>query len=173
MSSLLPMPSQAPPEQQPSTSSPLVDPVIELIRASIAQAVSLNSATLPQSVSRPLTYQPSQVHLISPPQSRRISNRAKCLVFVKILLTYLETTAGNTGLQSDLSQRAKAIVLDCTRRNRMGDQKFIPLKEALELRLRQCVGELHWIRAKQYFDKFCRRKGIVNDEPCGQQTVFV
>jgi hypothetical protein len=43
-----------------------------------------------------------------------------------------------------LHDQAKFIVLYCTKRNRMGDSRCTPLVDALELRLKELVGESHW-----------------------------
>ena len=76
-------------------------------------------------------------------------------MFVKILLTYIERT-NNPALR----RTAKAIVADCTRRNRMGEAAYTPLQQAVERRLRSSLGEVHWARAKQCFDSYVARQNI-------------
>jgi hypothetical protein len=58
-----------------------------------------------------------------------------------------------------LRQHAKAIVSECTRRNRMGDSNYAALQDAVETRLKNIVGETFWNRAKIYTDYYCRQKG--------------
>jgi hypothetical protein len=70
------------------------------------------------------------------------SPRERFLIFIKILFKCLDQ-----GNEPTLQQRAKKIVVECTRRNRLGDPQFSPLMEAVEKRLRRVVGEVHWRRA--------------------------
>ena len=61
------------------------------------------------------------------------------MLFVKILLKCLDRPRGADGGSSDqdaraLKQVAKATILECTRRNRMGDSSYTPLLDALERR---------------------------------------
>jgi hypothetical protein len=72
-----------------------------------------------------------------------LSDRQKFLVFVKVLFKLLEGQSEHSTLQ-----RAKAIVAECTQRNRMGDSRYIPLQDAIRVRLRLVVGESNWTRAK-------------------------
>jgi len=82
---------------------------------------------------------------------RVLSEREKFVVFVKILMKCVDPK---------LRPRAKAVVTECTHRNRMGDSNYTPLQEAVERRLRGSVGELYWAKAKLYFDQYCQRKGL-------------
>jgi hypothetical protein len=84
------------------------------------------------------------------------SDRQLCFLFVKILLKYTERTDDHT-----LRSRAKAVVAECTHRNRLGDTAYMPLQEAVERRLRRSLGEVHWARAKRCFDVYCSRQGIL------------
>jgi hypothetical protein len=82
---------------------------------------------------------------------RQQSNkRARFVVFLSILLERLHESGDFV-----LEDRVKAIVLFCTQRNRMGDSKFMPLVDALELRLVVLVGEADWrvacIETRRYF----------------------
>jgi hypothetical protein len=82
---------------------------------------------------------------------RQQSNkRARFVVFLSILLERLHESGDFI-----LEDRVKAIVLFCTQQNRMGDSKFTPLVDALELRLVVLVGEADWrvacIETRRYF----------------------
>lgn len=57
-----------------------------------------------------------------------------------------------------IRRRAKSIIADCTYRNRMGHPEYMPLQDAIELRLRQLVGEIHWSRAQRCFEAYCAKK---------------
>ena len=81
-------------------------------------------------------------------------NERECFfIFVKILLKLM---ANNPSLRS----RAKAIIGECTKRNRMGDIDYVPLQDAVERRLKGCMGESYWTRAKLFFNAYCERNGI-------------
>jgi len=86
---------------------------------------------------------------------RALTERQQFVIFVKILLKYVERT-NNPQLQ----RTAKAVVAECTRRNRMGDVDYMPLQAAVERQLRVSLGELHWSRAKLCFDTYVARQGI-------------
>jgi hypothetical protein len=91
----------------------------------------------------------------SPPTPCMLSDRQLCFLFVKILLKYTEKTADDR-----LQRRAKAVVADCTHRNRRGEADYVPLPQAVQRRLRRSLGEVHWARAKRCFDVYCSRQGI-------------
>jgi hypothetical protein len=84
---------------------------------------------------------------------RNLTEREQFLIFVKILFKFLDA-------DQNLRQRAKAIVSECTRRNRLGDTEFSPLQEAVERRLRLIVGDIYWTRAILYMDHYCRQRGL-------------
>lgn len=86
---------------------------------------------------------------------RPLTEREKFVVFMKIFLKYLKTSG-----DPNLPIRVKAIVNECTCRHRMGDANYAPLQRAVERRLRRSVGELHWTKAKNCCDRYCRRSGI-------------
>eukprot|EP00522_Entomoneis_paludosa_P012860 CAMPEP_0172443076 /NCGR_PEP_ID=MMETSP1065-20121228/3387_1 /TAXON_ID=265537 /ORGANISM="Amphiprora paludosa, Strain CCMP125" /LENGTH=244 /DNA_ID=CAMNT_0013193169 /DNA_START=186 /DNA_END=920 /DNA_ORIENTATION=+ len=96
-----------------------------------------------------------QQQLPRPPFSNRsnLNEREQFVVFIKILM---KLTNNNPGVKS----RAKAIISECTRRNRMGDLEYSPLQEAVERRLKHGVGELYMARAKLFFNAYCERNGI-------------
>lgn len=62
---------------------------------------------------------------------RSLSHKQKFIVFIKVLLKILERSNDLTMLY-----RAKTIVNQCTHRNRMGDASFMPLRDAIVIRLR-------------------------------------
>ena len=86
---------------------------------------------------------------------RVLGERELFLIFIKILFKCIERCSN--GL---LRQRAKAIVTECTRRNRMGDSNFSPLQDAVEARLKDIVGDMYWNQAKVYTGYYCQQKGI-------------
>lgn len=88
------------------------------------------------------------------------------LVFVKILLKYVDRTNN-----PQLRRNAKAVVAECTRRNRMGDAEYTPLQDAVERRLRISLGEVHWARAKQCFDTYVARQNIRTVQATAIQAV--
>lgn len=87
---------------------------------------------------------------------RHLTKRETFLVLVKILVKYLEYQK-LTQLRMDV----KELIMECTRRNRMGDPEFMPLQAAVESRLRWLVGDLLWFRAMLYFESYCMRKGLI------------
>jgi hypothetical protein len=68
--------------------------------------------------------------------------REKFLLFVKILFKCLAE-----GNNADATEKARRIVRECTKRNRMGDPMFASLFNATASRLRGLVGESTWRRA--------------------------
>lgn len=78
-----------------------------------------------------------------------LSKQKSFLLFIKVLLKCLDTTGNHV-----LKDRTKAIVGECTRRNRMGDPAFMPLQDAVEARLRVVVGEDYWTRAQRYVQSY-------------------
>jgi hypothetical protein len=87
--------------------------------------------------------------------SRMLNESQELLIFIGILLRLLKASGDEYRLL-----QAKAIVAECTRRNRVGDAEFIHLKRAVETRLRRTVGELYWVRAREYLNGYCQRRGI-------------
>lgn len=82
-----------------------------------------------------------------------LTEREQFAIFVKILMKL-------TGNNPAIKMRAKAIISECTRRNRIGDLDYTPLMAAVERNLKNGVGELYWARAKLFFDAYCERTGI-------------
>jgi hypothetical protein len=87
---------------------------------------------------------------------RSLSETEKLVMLVKIVLKCLDKSGDPT-----LKSKVKAIVADCTSRNRMGDPAYTPLRDACKIRLRRTVGELHWSRVKRLYSRYCLRHGIV------------
>jgi hypothetical protein len=86
---------------------------------------------------------------------RPLSETEKLVMLVKIVLKCLDKSGDPT-----LKIKVKAIVADCTSRNRMGDPAYTPLRDACKIRLRRTVGELHWSRVKSLYSRYCLRHGI-------------
>ena len=128
----------------------------------------------PQSISSPMVLPPD--HVVAPCEERWSSpssspatvqscasssenpvvtkeHRARFLVFIKILFKSLDNTN-----EHELRDRAKRIVAECTRRNRLGDPLFSPLVEAVERRLRRVVGEAHWRKASLLLRHFSAKQ---------------
>jgi hypothetical protein len=84
-----------------------------------------------------------------------LNEREELLIFVKILFRCLKE-----GNEEYRLVQAKAILAECTLRNRVGDADYKHLKCAVESRLRQFVGELYWARAKNYLNAYCQKRGI-------------
>jgi hypothetical protein len=95
------------------------------------------------------------------------SPRERFLIFIKILFKCLDQ-----GNEPTVQQRAKKIIAECTRRNRLGDPQFSPLMEAVEKRLRGFVGEVHWRRAMLLLHHFSakRIKAAARSIPEDSQT---
>jgi hypothetical protein len=91
--------------------------------------------------------------------SRFRSPRERFLVFIKILFKLLDQAN-----EPEVRLRAKTIVAECTRRNRLGDPNFSPLMEAVERRLRGFVGEVLWRRALLLLRHFVAKRTERRDE---------
>lgn len=68
----------------------------------------------------------------------------------------MKLTVNNPSLRN----RAKAVITECTRKNRLGDLDYMPLQDAVERELKGSIGEMYWARAKLVFDAYCERNGI-------------
>mmetsp|Transcript_10433 Transcript_10433/g.20006 ORF Transcript_10433/g.20006 Transcript_10433/m.20006 type:complete len:213 (-) Transcript_10433:125-763(-) len=86
--------------------------------------------------------------VVSQPQNER----KMFLVFVKVLLKYLEKVNDDS-----LRKHAKAIIAECTVRNRNGDSDYLCLQGAVERRLQQNLGRWHWDRAQICYHRFLER----------------
>ena len=85
--------------------------------------------------------------------SHHDGDRNKFVLFIKIFFKYIEKTK-----MESIRRRAKAIIAECTYRNRQRDPEYMPLQDAIERRLRQCVGEIHWSRAQRCYEVYCARR---------------
>ena len=94
---------------------------------------------------------PNDSELSSKTQSDR--SRSRSLLFVKILLKYLSDSRDHNSCKE-----AKAIILVCVQRNRMGDPEFSPLQDALEAFLRELIDDACWNRAEWLTKSFLDKK---------------
>ena len=81
-----------------------------------------------------------------------VQQKKKFLLFIKILFKYLDKS------DPEIRDEAKAIVSDCTRRNRLGDPLYASLMDSIDSRLRGHVGEMHWRRAHMYMQHYAKRE---------------
>ena len=88
-----------------------------------------------------------------PPANKKLNQRQEFLVFVKILFGVLKAHQDTERLV-----RAKAVIAECTHRNRSGDAAFSNLQCSVESRLRQTVGEAYWSQAQ---DRVVRSKRLM------------
>lgn len=93
---------------------------------------------------------------------RRYNEREEFFIFVKILFRLMAKSNKKNGQTSEdkLRQRAKSVVSECTRRNRLGDTDYVPLVDAIEQRLRPTVGERNWALAKTYLYYYIQEHGF-------------
>ena len=81
--------------------------------------------------------------------------RARFVIFLKILLDSIQKSG-----DYHLHKQAKHTVAFCTQLNRMGDARFTPLVNTLEVCLRDLVGELHWRHAELQTRKYLAKKSL-------------
>jgi hypothetical protein len=103
----------------------------------------------------PTTAHHAVSHTLHTGSRRSLSETEKLVVLVKIVLKCLDRSGDPT-----MKSKVKAIVADCTSRNRMGDPAYTPLRDACKIRLRRTVGELHWSRVKLLYSRYCLRHGV-------------
>ena len=84
---------------------------------------------------------------------RDLRERKQVFTFVKVLFKYLEKSKAVR-----LHMRAKKVIAECIRENRVGNPSYMPLGDAIEQRLYQTVGDRHWSRAKACFSVYCTKK---------------
>jgi hypothetical protein len=84
-------------------------------------------------------------------------SRKHFLVFIKILFKVLDQ-ANEVATRN----RARQIVTECTRKNRMGDPHFVPLMEAVEKRLQLFVRPAQWWRAHLLWRHYCASTGAAS-----------
>jgi hypothetical protein len=104
-----------------------------------------------------LTHNKPPGHRLPIASSRRrpLSEAEETVLLVKIIMKCVDKAGDHT-----LKNQVKSIVADCTRRNRMGDPAYTPLRDACKVRLRRTVGELHWSRVQLLYNRYCIRQGI-------------
>lgn len=119
---------------------PSVLPVQPLVDAPLSGTSSSLGASRPPVALAVTSDRPQR----SPSFVTEARQRERFLIFIKILFKSLDER------EPHLHARAKRIVAECTRRNRLGEPDFDPLMGAIEQRLRHMVGETHWMRATAY-----------------------
>lgn len=70
-----------------------------------------------------------------PRRRRLINEREKCLLLIKMILLYLERSCN-----IELLDKAKQVIQRCIDYNRQGEDRFMPLKKAIETRLEALLG---------------------------------
>eukprot|EP00977_Amphora_coffeiformis_P018818 scaffold6750_cov160-Amphora_coffeaeformis.AAC.2 len=123
----------------------------------LARASQLPPATqrAPQ-LERRIALQPQQIFPFSEsvmpplPNQPLMTDRQRFYMFTKVLFKYLK--------KANVDVRyAKLVVAKCIRQSQNGVP--ISLVDTLERELRQCIGEIHWLRANQCFQAYCRKLG--------------
>ena len=94
------------------------------------------------------------------------SQREQFLIFIKILFKCLDQAG-----EPEVRDKAKKIVAECTRKNRLGDPAFAPLMGAVEKRLRGFVGEALWRRSLVLFHHYISKKGDGASRSCSSDSV--
>lgn len=83
------------------------------------------------------------------PHPHNRSHRENFLIFTRILFKCLSDHPSEK-----VRVEAKQIIMDCTKRNRLGEPGFNPLIDAIEIRLRHVIGDIHWHKAEQYLGHY-------------------
>lgn len=83
---------------------------------------------------------------------RTLNDREKFFLFVKLLLRFLEK------VEARLVVRVKALIAECTLRNRQGHVDFIPLVETTERKLLGVVGDRYYLQAKTCLESHLLRQ---------------
>jgi hypothetical protein len=78
--------------------------------------------------------------------------KEKFLMFARVLMKYLEQKDPAMHLQ------AKAIIKDCSERNKRREKGYESVTTSMRLRLHQVVGEAYWKRAESYLAHFLKEK---------------
>ena len=99
--------------------------------------------------------QHSSVSGAQPPHPHNRLHRENFLVFTRILFKCLSDHPS-----PEVRIEAKRTIMDCTRRNRMGDPGYHPLIDAIEARLRHIIGDIHWKKALEYLDHYMTYRRI-------------
>jgi hypothetical protein len=88
------------------------------------------------------------------------NERERFFLFIKVVLKFLGETDQPTG-DGDRRrrlERTKALIRDCTLRNRRGDPDYHPLVGAIERRLRPVLGDRCWTRAETFVERSLQRR---------------
>jgi hypothetical protein len=95
---------------------------------------------------------------------RKIQSKAqaKFILFINVLLKYLESSAS-----PELARQAKLVVKVCIRRNRMQDPNFVPLTQAIAIHVHDCIGTLHWSRANNAFQVYSKGQNLLHMQARG------
>ena len=100
---------------------------------------------------------PAPIHRVGPRSIKKgFNQRQEFFLLVKFLLKVLKDND-----DMDRLVRAKAIIAECTLRNRNGDSAFLDLQASVQSRLRRTVGEVYWSQAKDLIDRVRRSMGVV------------
>mmetsp|Transcript_23207 Transcript_23207/g.55026 ORF Transcript_23207/g.55026 Transcript_23207/m.55026 type:complete len:215 (-) Transcript_23207:313-957(-) len=170
-----------------TTARPAVDTTTESVSAAIATAAVTAAATEttetppaeplppppPTSASTPAgAVSTDRGEMAQSQTQQQQQQKRQFLLFIKILFKILDQ---NHDVTVEKREAARAIVADCTRRNRLGDPAFIPLMAAVDARLRRHLGEQHWRKAHMYMRHYMNREAARTrlPLPVGSKTAAV
>ena len=143
-------PSPASKSSGPAVPSALTEATDTAAAAATAQRRRSSSSQPSKSVK-----QHSSVSGAQPPHPHNRLHRENFLVFTRILFKCLSDHPS-----PEVRIEAKRTIMDCTRRNRMGDPGYHPLIDAIEARLRHIIGDIHWKKALEYLDHYMTYRRI-------------
>ena len=143
-------PSPASKSSGPAVPSALTEATDTAAAAATAQRCRSSSSQPSKSVK-----QHSSVSGAQPPHPHNRLHRENFLVFTRILFKCLSDHPS-----PEVRIEAKRTIMDCTRRNRMGDPGYHPLIDAIEARLRHIIGDIHWKKALEYLDHYMTYRRI-------------
>lgn len=138
-----------PPSSLPfvSATSPLLSPTLLSLAATTRTAQPLISTTPLKTTKSPIFW----------------SERQRFFAFAKVLFRYLKKARVD-------ATRAKLVVAKCVRQSQQegsnsscassSTSSSFCLVSTLEQELRQCVGDVHWLRAKLLFKAYCAKLGV-------------
>lgn len=89
------------------------------------------------------------------PFTRVLGGRERALLFVKVLMRFLETSNNHV-----LCQQAKAAVAICVRQNRQGNPAYACLRQSLDLHLSHLLGRHVFDSVQLYCEQQCQRRGL-------------
>jgi hypothetical protein len=88
---------------------------------------------------------------------RPLNDREQFLMFVKIVFRLLdENNALNTN--DPIKRRVKAVIAECTLKNRNNDSDYVPLSSAVERRLEPILQHQIWNKAKLMMSHYLRNQ---------------